>query len=212
MNRIVRVINAIYITPVVLFGLLIVYSLFSRLLGPVAFALELFTAVSVPIFLTRPFLMIFVEKNRYKRIAFLLLGLAFVGFGLWARLPVQMAERFYYEANNHAIIAGLQAHDVSSIAVGDLVLTQPEQITEIVNILRSSQWYSPNHERRGTEVPMTVVLRNGQTMYFRLSRFSKEDNADLLFIRPRESGFWADGDALVPGLPSAIGRMGYSLP
>ena len=214
MKNIDKTIKAIFAVPAIFFGLFIISDLIPyKILGVRSFAQELFFTSIDLYFLALPFVLVFIINNKWGRIFFLVLGFAYayILIGVQKSPQIEIA-RFYYQTKNHNLLGSLRAEDVSFIAFDSVILEQPEQIQPIVTALNESTWYSPNHERRSKEVSMKIVLRNGQEMFFHISRFYGEDSSDILFIRPNESGFWADGNAYVPGFPSILEKLGYMLP
>ena len=216
MKKLYKAIRIYFATPFIFLSLLLVYGLFSKLTGIISIALELFfVLVFVSLFLfpllVVPYLAVTHETNKYKRILFIIVGFTLASISAVVFSPQEKVTRFYSQTQRHLILHGLQVDDVSYITIDDVIFMQPEIISPIIEALNDSTWYSPNHERRGKEVPMTIVLRNGQSMDYHVSRFYDEDSADLLFIRPHDSGFWVDGNALVPNLPSVLENAGYKL-
>ncbi len=214
MKNIDKAIKAIFAVPAIFFGLFIISDLLpQKILGVRSFTQELFFTLIGLYFLAVPFVLVFIIKKKRGRIFFFVLGFAYAYILIGVQKSPQIdIVRFYYQTKNHNLLSSLRTEDVSFIALDNVIFEQPEQIHPIVAALNESTWYSPNHERRGNEVPMKIVLRNGQEMYFHLSRFYGEDSGDILFIRPYTSGFWADGNAYVPTLPSILENLGYTLP
>jgi len=209
-----KTIRAIFAVPAIFFGLFIISGLLpQKILGVRSFAQELFFTLIGLYFLLVPFVLFFIIKKKWGRVIFLLLGFAYayILIGVQKSPQIEIA-RFYYQTKSHDLLSSLRVEDVSFIALENVIFERPEQIQPIVSALNESTWYSPNHERRGNEVPMKIILRNGQEMYFHISRFYGEDSGDILFIRPYTSGFWANGNAYVPTLPSILENLGYTLP
>jgi hypothetical protein len=212
-----KTILIIYIAPAILFPLLLVYGIFSKLTGIVSFTLELFTVLSfditifVLLLIVVPIIVINEEPNKFQRFLLVLLSVTVGLVSAVVQKPQESIIRFYFQTQGHLTLNNLKTDDVSYISIDNIVLTNPEQISQIVEALNDSAWYSPNHEQKGKEVSMIIVLQSGQTLHYHLSRFHDENSADLLFIRPLESGFLADGNAYIPNLPSILENVGYTL-
>ena len=213
MENITKRIKVIFLAPAAVFGFFLISSFFGKTLGALSFAQELFFTILHLYIICMPFVFALIIKDKRGRILLLFIGLLFTFAVVAIQASPQMSmARFYYQTKNHISLNRLQPSDVSFIAFDSTVFAQPKEVELIIEALNGSSWYSPNHERTGPEVSMTIYLRDGQEMQFRLSRFSGENSANLLFTRPRNNGYWADGNAYVPKLPSILEDMGYMLP
>jgi len=202
--------------PAILFGLFFIYSLFSKFLGMTAFASALFSVILDTVFYFFLFLTVTVlglisKVATYKRVLYLLLVFVMASIFVITQSPQESVTRFYNEIQNHKMLNNLKTSDVSFIVVDNMFLTQLEQISPIVEALNDSMWYMPNHECRGKEVEMMLVLQTGQVVRLRISRFCDEDAVALLFIKPLASGSASGGNAYVPKLPSTLEGLGYPL-
>ena len=196
----------------VLLACYLTWGFVSKFVGIKSIILEV--ALLVPnIIVVLPFIAVFFLKGIGKKITLLLFGL-FNAYMLvvFFQMPQTSITRFYYQVKNHMELSNLSVNDISYITIGDVTIDRPEQIEPVVKVLNKSMWYSPNKsEHTSKEVPMMVVLRTGQKMEFLIAQFYDEDSVDLLFTRPNEWGYWADGNAYVPKLPSTLENLGYPL-
>lgn len=217
MEKAFKVFKVVLVIPAIIFGVFLVYSLFSKFIGMTAFALRLFgvflhTAFYFLLFLIAAIGGITAKVAVYKRLLYLVLVFVMAIVFVITQSPQESAARFYDEIQNHKRLNSLKVSDISFIVVEDLFLTQPEQIGPIVEALNASTWYSPRKgECMGKEVQMRVVLQTGEVVRLRISRFCKEDAAALLFVEPLPSGFASGGEAYVPKLPSTLENLGYPL-
>ena len=206
-------INKIKPTIAIFFVLFFLYGLVSKSIGIISVIEELFFTLFSVLFFTLPIIAIFQTENIFAKIGYFIWGLVLLYVSLFVFEDIQiMTTRFYYHTQNHITIHNLKTEDVSFIAFDRLTLVEQEQIAPIIEALNDSKWYSPNHEIRGKDVPMVIVLKTGERIYFRISRFYNEDSAEIIFVRPRENGFWVDGQNYAPKLPSTIQTLGYTLP
>lgn len=216
MDKPLRAFKITLVIPAIFSVLSLIYSLFSKFTGIASFAMELFSVLMGTLFYVLLFSFAVLtginsKTSTYQKIFFLILLVVLSYVLLIWQSPQERMARFFAEIQNHRMLNNLKSGDVSFIVVDNTFLTQPEQISPIINALNNSTWYTPNHECRGKEIQMRIILQNGQVMCLNISRFCDEDSAAVLFVKPLPSGFASGGNAYVPQLPSTLEKLGYPL-
>jgi len=189
------------------------------MIGPSAFLADLafpliwlliLVAITVVIFRSRnrPQAASGVTTNMKVRgvIAAVVLALGLTYGGFWLARQVQ------YRFALHNVDSG----SVDFVQVGNLRVNKPADVSLLISALRSSQWYVHTASDGGWAqlVELTIRLRSGHEIRYRVGRLLKHEGAIIEFIgQDPESRFTGHfGYAFAGRLPEILDSIGTPLP
>jgi hypothetical protein len=152
-----------------------------------------------------------VAKKKAPATGKLLFGSIF--FLLWSFMIIQL---FVREMAFHGDLANLRFEALESIEVEGQILSDPNDISEIVNSLNGAQWFEVNHGGWADEVPLVLHFRSGQQRTYHVALHLRQEGAVLIsmsnFDSAGKGSGWSNGVAFCPRLPGALAASGVYLP
>jgi len=131
---------------------------------------------------------------------------AFVSF--WISL---MAFVVYRGLRIHYDLWAVQASNVREVIVGERHFTDRSSITQIMDALKSSEWYSVNHGGWGDETAVVVRLASGTEWRMRAGyHFAQHGAVVIRSSQPSGKG-WELGEVFSPALPAVLEELGVPL-
>lgn len=85
-------------------------------------------------------------------------------------LAALVGRKFVYQELDHRYLVGLQASEVTEIAIGETRITGTGPIQSLVDVLRESRGFSPNHTQTGKALPLIIRAHDGSSREFRVAR------------------------------------------
>jgi hypothetical protein len=152
-----------------------------------------------------------VAKKKAPATGKLLFGSIF--FLLWSFMIIQL---FVREMAFHGDLANLRFEALESVEVEGQILSDPNDISEIVNSLNGAQWFEVNHGGWADEVPLVLHFRSGQQRTYHVALYLRQEGAVLIsmsnFDSAGKGSGWSNGVAFCPRLPGALAASGVYLP
>jgi hypothetical protein len=152
-----------------------------------------------------------VAKKKAPATGKLLFGSIF--FLLWSFMIIQL---FVREMAFHGDLANLRFEALESVEVEGQILSDPNDISEIVNSLNGAQWFEVNHGGWADEVPLVLHFRSGQQRTYHVALYLRHEGAVLIsmsnFDSAGKGSGWSNGVAFCPRLPGALAASGVYLP
>ncbi|MGQ0548985.1 MAG: hypothetical protein ACT4PY_04875 [Armatimonadota bacterium] len=137
-------------------------------------------------------------------------AMAAVAFG--ALMLALMGVRYVHQVQNRLVLNRLTPEHVAQVVLAERSVSDRHHISVIVGALREARWFSANHGGWATELPLVVVLRNGERHRFRVAYYLKQEGAIIAFPRRTGDVRWHDGYAFSRALPESLKRVGLRLP
>jgi hypothetical protein len=140
------------------------------------------------------------SRPKFQRI------LEVVGLLIILRFLIFTSERVFRQYESHRELRMLRQENVANIRVGDSVVTDKQQLAEIVQSLNGEDWFSSLHGGWAKEMDLVVALTSGRKRTYRVASYLKEEGAVIIF-EPGGSGY-----AFSRALPSVLFRARVPLP
>jgi hypothetical protein len=175
--------------------------------GLFAFIFEAGFALILPLFTVR----LFWVSRRKPDFRLIIGWIMLIGFGLvWAFLLGGLIVR---KSANYMFLRTLDSKDVVSIKIGNINWESKSDIQRIIEILNQPVWHTTNHDIGGPFVDMTMTLRSGSTLDFRVGRYN-DKGAVLIeqILINNSNSVVTSGNCLIPGLADVFENLHYSLP
>jgi hypothetical protein len=140
---------------------------------------------------------------------------ALVVFGMFTGMSILitffMLPHLISKCNNFIFLRTVQSSDVISIKIDNTNLTDNHDIKIVTDALNRSVWRMANHNIGGPFVDMTMMLRSGSIMVFRVGRYNDE-NAAVIDTVGVVNGSISSVESYMPKFPSELEKLKYSLP
>lgn len=130
------------------------------------------------------------------------------GVLIWLML---LLEATYVHLRIHYDLWALQPDDVQEIKVGEQRFTDQASIGQIVDALKSSEWYSVNHGGWGDETPIFLRMASGTQWHLRAGYHFAQHGAVVLRSSQPHGGGWALGEVFSLALPKTLEQLGVPL-
>src|SRR5262249_3338755 len=122
----------------------------------------------------------------------LLFWSAFIG--LWMFSILQL---FVREAVFHWDLSRLRYEAVQSVQVGNNIISDRADVSNVVSALNHAKWFAPNHGGWGDEVSFTIHLKSGRHLYYHIAEYRRQPGAVLISMSNYGSGRhgmnWSNG-------------------
>ena len=123
-----------------------------------------------------------------------------------AGLTILASERVFRQYQAHRTLRTLRPELVTSIRVENSVISDRQQLTEIVQALNGEQWFSSSHGGWARRVSLVLTLNDGRQITYQVAAYLKEEGAVIIFD-PDGSGY-----AFSRALRSVLNRARIQLP
>ena len=135
-------------------------------------------------------------------------------FILWLVFVVLLAPHYYGKIEAYWRLKTLSSAEVVKIEIDRTTWNTFNDIQGIVGRLNQAVWHETNHDGGGPFVKMTITLKSGDELAFRIGRYYGEAGAIIQFYREAtgEDIILEYGDTYIPGLAGLLDQMDYPLP
>jgi hypothetical protein len=117
----------------------------------------------------------------------------------------------YREMSFHYDLRSLQPKNIVEISVGEHHFTDQFSITQIVDALKSSEWYSSNHGGWGDETPIVLRTTSGNVWQMMVGYHFAQHGAVVIKSSQSNGRGWNLGEAFSPALPEVLEQLATPL-
>lgn len=133
---------------------------------------------------------------------------------IWAFVSVWislMSFVVYRGLRIHYDLWALQTSHVREVIVGQRHFTDRPSVTQIIDALKSSEWYSVNHGGWGDETTVVLIMASGTEWRMRAGyHFAQHGAVVIRSSQPNGRG-WELGEVFSPALPAVLEELGAPL-
>jgi hypothetical protein len=133
--------------------------------------------------------------------------------GLVVLLFLVFANRFLHNLSYYHELRTMSTGELSGFEIDGKLISNPQDVSNIVNALHESEWFSYNHGGAARKVTLTVHFKNGGLNTYPVGYYLREAGAVVEFRQRWANGVEVSyGEAFCRKLPAALESAGTLLP